>query len=614
MNTIYEATGEVQQPTDAADGNNPTEFIDINLSLSARCTGEETMAVTSKDLQLDELHSGEREEERKAGAAPPPPHTHTHPPTAPAPRAADVCPVGYYDPNDKGILIVKMRKGQELKFKAVARKGIGKDHAKWMPVSSCVFKCARGAGAGAGGNARRPTPPSPPSPPPPSPHRYMPDIHINQSLVETLTEAQRVELCEADPRKTFKYNPLLGKVGCRGGRRRCACPSTLALCLHPPPLHPVPPPPPSNTHTQIEVDNLEAYMYDGEVLAKCEEWGKPGLVDIRPRDDAFIFRVEGTGVLHPADLVLTGLEVLGKKLSAVEVRGGGTGGGGVWAGTRRQAAGELLAALLHRPRTLPTSCRAAASGHVRAAAARRGGQRGRAAATAAVTCGGAEQTGPPGQPAAAPACTLSLSRLCTRARHPPCFPPHHHDEALQTSTHAAHGAGRSGSVTALGPSALCPPPLPLSTPRLLLHPIVCRQRAAGTRQCRPIAPSLGARSARTPPPRARWARKRRRTRRRRTRSASASASAPATAMTAAAAARPTRRRRSGCERRSWCVRRGQQGGAPPPPPPITAADVRRRLPPTAARRPKRWAATSKSTARSRASGTRTRTTRLATQT
>ena len=82
MNTIYEATGEVQQPTDAADGNNPTEFIDINLSLSARCTGEETMAVTSKDLQLDELHSGEREEERKAGAGPPPP------PPPPAPQTS----------------------------------------------------------------------------------------------------------------------------------------------------------------------------------------------------------------------------------------------------------------------------------------------------------------------------------------------------------------------------------------------------------------------------------------------------------------------------------------------------------------------------------------------
>ena len=47
MRTIYEATDD-------------EDFLDINLTLSARCTGEETMAVTSKDLQLDERYPGER--------------------------------------------------------------------------------------------------------------------------------------------------------------------------------------------------------------------------------------------------------------------------------------------------------------------------------------------------------------------------------------------------------------------------------------------------------------------------------------------------------------------------------------------------------------------------
>ena len=58
---------------------------------------------------------------------------------------------------------------------------------------------------------------------------------------------------------------------------------------------------------------------DGEVLAKAEELGKAGVIDIRERQDAFVFRVQGTGELPAEDVVLTAHDVLGAKLQTISV-------------------------------------------------------------------------------------------------------------------------------------------------------------------------------------------------------------------------------------------------------------------------------------------------------
>lgn len=169
------------------------------------------------------------------------------------PRFPQVMPVGYSERDNRNrterpVLLVKMRRGQELKLRCIARKGIGKDHAKWQPVATAAFQ-------------------------------YVPQITINHALVDTLSEAQREELCAADPRKTFKYNKLTRR---------------------------------------IEVVDPMQYQYDGEVLVKAEDLGVPGAVDIVQLQDHFMFRIEGTGALHAGDVVMIAMEILKNKLFTLE--------------------------------------------------------------------------------------------------------------------------------------------------------------------------------------------------------------------------------------------------------------------------------------------------------
>ena len=83
----------------------------ITLSLFAKCTGNEVMKVYARDL----LISGSR------------------------PNDAIGRPV-VTDADGLGPVITKLRQGQEIKLKCIAKKGTAKEHAKWAPTAAVGFE------------------------------------------------------------------------------------------------------------------------------------------------------------------------------------------------------------------------------------------------------------------------------------------------------------------------------------------------------------------------------------------------------------------------------------------------------------------------------------------
>ena len=87
----------------------------VEFLLEERCDADQTRQVTTADLRPREATS-----------------------VRPACGAAHE-PADDYGPSDD-ILIVKLRKGQEVKIRCFAKKGIGKEHAKWNPTCGVSFE------------------------------------------------------------------------------------------------------------------------------------------------------------------------------------------------------------------------------------------------------------------------------------------------------------------------------------------------------------------------------------------------------------------------------------------------------------------------------------------
>lgn len=75
--------------------------------------------------------------------------------------------------SEHGIVIAKLAPGQKLRLECIARKGIGKDHAKWSPVCCSVF-------------------------------RYTPVVYVNDDLAESLREDLKEKFDNVCPKEIIK--------------------------------------------------------------------------------------------------------------------------------------------------------------------------------------------------------------------------------------------------------------------------------------------------------------------------------------------------------------------------------------------------------------------------
>lgn len=157
---------------------------------------------------------------------------------------------------DQGILILQLGPGQRIKFQAIAKKGIGKEHAKWSPVATVALK-------------------------------HDPVIRINEDILNDFTEAQKEELVNCCPAKVFDYD----KTDETDGVVTIARPSECIFC--------------------------KECLYTAEEFRKKAE--DVLAVDIKHSSDRFFFTVESTGALQPKDIIKDGLRVLGQKIRKLKL-------------------------------------------------------------------------------------------------------------------------------------------------------------------------------------------------------------------------------------------------------------------------------------------------------
>jgi DNA-directed RNA polymerase II subunit RPB3 len=152
------------------------------------------------------------------------------------------------------ILLLKLKKNQEIDVTCNARKGTGKEHAKWSPVSTAVF-------------------------------RYGPEIILDPLKLDQVTLAQKMEFVGSCPTKVYELD---------GDTIEIARPNKCTFC----------------EECVRKAESILTGSRTGRILLNPYD----NFVRVNTIKDHFTFTVESTGALSAMNIVSIALKVLAEKL------------------------------------------------------------------------------------------------------------------------------------------------------------------------------------------------------------------------------------------------------------------------------------------------------------
>mmetsp|Transcript_35034 Transcript_35034/g.84668 ORF Transcript_35034/g.84668 Transcript_35034/m.84668 type:complete len:311 (-) Transcript_35034:253-1185(-) len=155
---------------------------------------------------------------------------------------------------DNAILLARLGKGQEIELNAWAIKGIGKEHAKWIPTDVARFQID-------------------------------PIIDLNEDVMDKMTHEQMEQFVASCPKKVYSHRRD-GAIEIVDARRCVYCKECIKWGEE-------------RKDEGIDIKDIE------------------DLVKIKHSKDTFIFTVESTGVLAPEEIVAKSMRVLMEKLQMV---------------------------------------------------------------------------------------------------------------------------------------------------------------------------------------------------------------------------------------------------------------------------------------------------------